>query len=185
MSKVSISIQYAGIELRVHKNEAGQDVVPLKPISDSLGLNWKTQHEKITNSAYLKKRLGICIPLKGDGSNQKIDQTCILLSRVVAFLNGINPERVRANGNIAGADYLEEKQVEWDDALHDYELIGVAVNTNIAAVRSKNIRDFLAISKHKLAVANSADRQVLDSMMRSMAQEIGHPYQSELTKNEG
>lgn len=188
MSKVIMSIDYAGLELRVFKNEEGQEVVPLKPISDLFGLNWKSQHEKITNNSYLSRLLGVCIPLKrdtngqsipleGDAGNQKINQTCILLSKVSAFLLSLNPDRIRSNGNIAGADYLDEKQSEWYEALHDYETIGVAINMNVANMRSKNIRDYLALGKHKLVASDKNERSFLNSMMRELAKETGHPYQ--------
>lgn len=46
MSKISISIEYAGLQLQIGKNEQGQDVTPLKPIADLFGLKWETQRKK-------------------------------------------------------------------------------------------------------------------------------------------
>ena len=46
---------------------------------------------------------------------------CIRIDRVASFLSTINPDRVRANGNIDSADWLEAKHQEWDDVLHAWE----------------------------------------------------------------
>lgn len=82
MTKVVFSIQYAGLTLPIGKNVEGRDVTPLKPISDLFGLRWKQQHEKITNSAYLGKYLGVCtLPMWGaDSQKQQKNETCILTS---------------------------------------------------------------------------------------------------------
>ena len=97
--KVIFSIVYAGLQLPVLKNGQGQDVTPLKPISDLFGLRWEKQREKVTNSAYLSRYLGVCTLTSGGADDQKREQTCILISRVAAFLMGMNPEMVRAKGN--------------------------------------------------------------------------------------
>jgi hypothetical protein len=59
MSKVTVSIQYAGLQLQIGKNERGQDVTPLKPISDLFGLVWRDQRKKVTESLFLSTYLGI------------------------------------------------------------------------------------------------------------------------------
>lgn len=55
-------------------------------------------------------------------ADQHREMVCIRLDRVAAYLNTINPERVRANGNEDGAAFLEQKQEEWDDLIHAYEM---------------------------------------------------------------
>ena len=139
MSKVTFSIQYAGLELQVIKCATGAEVVPLKPISDVFGLQWETQRKKVTGSDFLARRLGTCtVPGHGAGGQIR-EQTCILLSRVAAYLMGINPDQVRIQGNASGADFLEQKIQEWDDALHDYEELGVAINLNHHRVQGAKV----------------------------------------------
>ena len=46
MSKILIAIEYAGLQLQIGKNEQGQDITPLKPISDLFGLEWERQRKK-------------------------------------------------------------------------------------------------------------------------------------------
>lgn len=123
---------------------------------------------------------GCLHPLMGGADGQKREQTCILLSRVAAFLMSINPDRVSANGNETGAKYLAAKLNEWADALHDYEEIGIAINIKHSKIESTRLRDFLALCKEKRATDDASDRKVLNSVMQDMARRIGHPYQVEI-----
>lgn len=130
MSKVHLSIEYAGLHLQVAKNEHGQDVTPLKPISDLFGLRWDRQRDKVTKSVSFGKYLGVCTLQMWGADGQKREQNCILLSRVAAYIMSISPDAIRSQGNHDAADFLEEKLNEWADALHDYEQIGIAINQN-------------------------------------------------------
>lgn len=185
MSKIAFTIQYAGLTLQIGKNANGDDVTPLKPISDLFGLQWEVQREKITKSEFLSRFFGICTPLMGGAGDQKREQNCILLSRVAAFLMSINPERVRAVGNIDGADFLEAKITEWADALHDYEELGLAVNLNHAKSQEALRRQrtsFAQMIGIKNKTACIEDRQALGQVVKQMAQELGIPYQIYLSE---
>lgn len=194
MSKILIAIEYAGLQLQIGKNEQGQDITPLKPISDLFGLEWERQRKKTTGNDFLSKFLGTCTvlmygadptctPQKGGAGGQKREQTCILLSRVAAFLMSISPDRVRSQGNESGADFLEEKLNEWADALHDYEEIGAAINMNhdrsIEALRKQRI-SFAQMINIKNKTEELCDRRALGHVVKKMAEEIGIPYQSDL-----
>lgn len=183
MSKISFSIQYAGLTLQIAKNDQGEEVTPLKPITDLFGLKWETQRRKFTDSAYLTKRLGICLTLMGGADGQNREQTCILLSRVSAFLMSINPERVSANGNNDGAEFLIAKQEEWDDALHDYEELGLAINLNHAKTQEvlrRHRMSFAQLIAIKSKTPDEVDRRALGSLIEKMAGELGLPYQREI-----
>lgn len=182
MSKVAFSIEYAGLTLPVIKHATGEEVVPLKPIADLFGLSWTDQHKRITDSAHLSEYLGVCM---GDipHAGQRREQTCILLSRVAAYLMTLNPEKIKAAGNEDGARYLIEKQNEWADALHDYELLGVAVNLNHAkaqdALRRQRSAFFSAIGVLN-KTSGAAERHAITRVIGQMATELGVPYQHEL-----
>lgn len=183
MSKITLSIEYASLTLPIYKNERGEDVTPLKPISDLFGFRWEIQRTKVTQSAYLSRFLGVCTLLKGGAGDQKREQTCILVSRVAAFLMSINPDRVRANGNESGADFLEEKIEEWADALHDYEELGVAINLNhvkAQEVLRKQRASFAQMIGVKNRTAALSDRQALSHVIGQMADELDVPYQPDL-----
>jgi hypothetical protein len=47
MNGLTLNMVFGGAVLPVAKNEAGQDVVPLKPICDVIGLKWETQRLKL------------------------------------------------------------------------------------------------------------------------------------------
>lgn len=114
MANIPFSIQYAGLTLWISQNSQGQEVTPLKPITDLFGLEWKRQQKKVTRSAHHKSRFGVTVIslLAQDGQNR--EQTCILLSRVSSFLMSISFEHVRSAGNHDGAAFLAAKQKEWD-----------------------------------------------------------------------
>lgn len=196
MSKIAFSIQYAGLTLPVVKNDQGQDVTPLKPIAELFGLDWSTQHKKVTNGDFYPAFFGTCtvhMPYAGGGcvgdsphaGSQKREQTCIRLDRVAAYLMGINPERVKSHGNESGAAYLTQKITEWADALHDYEEIGVAVNLNHVKTQEALRRQrasFAQMIGIKNKTANTADRAALGHVVRCMAAELGVPYQTDITE---
>jgi hypothetical protein len=182
-SSTVLSIRYAGLLLPVLKNARGEDATPLKPIVDLFGLRWAQQREKVTNSPYLSRFLGVCTLDIWCADGQKREQTCILLSRVAAFLMSINSDKVRSHGNTAAADFLEQKIEEWADALHDYEEMGVAVNLNHARAQEM-LRKQRASFAQMIAVKNRAtapnDRQALSHLLHQMAHELDVPYQPDL-----
>jgi hypothetical protein len=183
MSKISISIEYAGLHLQVAKNEHGEDVTPLKPISDLFGLRWDRQRDKVTKSAHFGKFLGVCTLQMWGADGQKREQNCILLSRVAAFMMSISPDAVRGQGNDSAADFLEQKLNEWADALHDYEEIGVAINENHYKFQDalrKQRTAFAQMIMTKTKAEDQADRKALTHIVKQMADELSIPYQSDL-----
>lgn len=183
-TKVAIAIRYAGLTLPVIRHESGHDVTPLKPISDLFGLDWKTQYRKVTEGEFLPLHLGTCMGLNPHADGQAREQICIRVDRVVAYLMGINPERVRANGNDNAAKFLTDKLTEWADALHDYEELGVAVNLSHARTQEALRRQrasFAQMVGVKNKTANPADRAALAHIVQAMAGELGVPYQLDLT----
>lgn len=131
---IQISIAFGNVMLPVIECEDGHDRVPMRQISDEIGLSWPAQARKVEEGKYLNKRLGVQIrSLKAtdkDENDGKLKQICLRVDRVEAFLNTINPENVRGMGNDESADWLEAKHREWDDALHEYETSGVVMNRN-------------------------------------------------------
>jgi hypothetical protein len=128
--RIYISIAFGDAILPVIECEDGFQRVPLKPISDQVGLDWRSQKRKIIDNTYLTARFGLVL---GETSlpqmtdlGLKRDQYLIRIDRVTAFLNSLNPERIRSKGNQEAADWLESKHEEWDDALHSYEENGFA-----------------------------------------------------------
>lgn len=208
---VVMHITYAGILVRVVKYQ-GVEHVLLKTICDAVGVLWSDQRKKVLDSKWQRRRLGVIeadllaenplsggdIPpetavlmgispeAEGDIPPSKAtngEPIYIRLDRVNAFLGTINPDRVRAAGNISAADYLEAKISEWDDALHDYEELGFAINLN--HVKSQeSLRKQRASFAQMIGVKNRTpsqnDRQALSMVIGQMADELGIAYQPDL-----
>ena len=121
--------------------------------------------------------------LSGYADEQKREQICLKLDRVAYYLMTISPDRVRANGNISGADYLEAKISEWADALHEYEEVGVAFNLNHARMQDARLKSDKFIAQI-IAIKNKTepvqDRKLLEQMIQKRATETGYPYQPDL-----
>lgn len=95
----------------------GQPYVPLKPISDGIGLQWKTQWRKIEGS----ERYGhMTIPLPSPGGIQ--DHLCIPLRKLNGWLFSINAQKVKPELQDAIIRYQEE----CFQALYDYWTHGTA-----------------------------------------------------------
>lgn len=188
MKKITLIINYAGLQLPVVKNDAGDDVTPLKPISDLFGLKWEKQRLKVSESGFLRDFLGTCTPLMGGAGGQNREQTCILVSRVAAYLMSISPERVDAAGNEDGARYLTEKLTEWADALHDYELLGEAINLNHIKRQNVMLRQRVAFARMislKTRTPAANERVALSQIIGQMASELGVSYQPDLLEGGG
>lgn len=180
MKHITISIEYAGLTLPVVKNEEGIELVPLKPVSDIFGLDWKNQYRKVTDE-WPARYLGVCMGVIAHAGDQKREMVCIRLDRVAAYLMTINPDRVRAAGNTTGADFLEARLNEWADALHDYETLGTAVNerhlAGQATLRAANAA--VKLIRAKALAASAADRGLIDGLLKNLSRENGIPYQPE------
>jgi hypothetical protein len=174
-------LEFAGAMLPVVADEAGQDMVPLKPICEAIGVGWADIHKKM-QAGYYARRMGVAIrgiPYAG----QVRQMVCIRLDRVVAFLNSINPESVRGAGNAAAADFLEEKHAEWDMVLHDYEMQKGGLLERVSATsknRAVNMRLYLSVLREKRVTDHKPDRIVLEAVSRDLAKELGMVYQSDL-----
>ncbi len=176
MNPISISIQYAGMTLQVVKNDAGDDVTPLKPFADMLGLKWETQRKKVTESPFYRRYLGVCTLPTGGADGQKREQTCILVSRVAGFLMSISPDRVRNGGdNEEGAQFLEEKLTEWADALHALETYGVAFKSHRKEARS----DLIALLKTRPLTENPRERAAVSRLIAEAFADLGQPLEEE------
>lgn len=144
MQAISLNLNFSGIVLPVVDCEDGFQRVPLKPVSDMIGLSWADQHKKM-QTPYFTRRLGICI---GDipYAGQTRQMVLIRLDRVAAYLNMLNPESVRSAGNEAAADFLEAKHREWDDLIHAYEqqrghIFGGSFRKAMALTRIDRMKD--------------------------------------------
>lgn len=177
---IHINLEFAGALLPVETNEQGQHVVPLKPICDAIGLEWSWQHKKVSDH-YLSRRLGTCV-VDFSYAGQRREMVCIRLDRVSAFLNAINPDSVRGQGNESTADFLEAKHAEWDDLIDAYERgFGILAKKGKAVVQKQpGVRDFLSVLRAKKQADSEPERKVLHLLARKIADDLGAPFQDDI-----
>lgn len=179
--KAKLEIEFAGLTLPVEKNADGLDVVALLPICEVFGLEWRRQAKKVSEP-YLTRRLGTCT-VRMYRAGQLREMVCVRVDRVAAFLNRVNPDQVRAAGNDLSADFLEQKQCEWDDVIHDYEKQRGTMLREVSGEGKQlalSIRSYVSAIKAKNATEDAEERRVLGQFARRVATEAGIPYQEEL-----
>lgn len=112
MNNIIIPVSFHGDTLSLIDHD-GEPYVAMKPVVEAIGLDWKSQFDKI------KGRYATCvveITTQALGDDQRRAMTCLPLRKLTSWLMGIYPNKVDAD--------LREKiiayQEECDDALWDY-----------------------------------------------------------------
>lgn len=106
----TINVPFYGNSLFVVEHN-GEAYTPMKPIVEGMGLDWKSQHKKISQRFY-KGMVEITIPSVG-GIQSMI---CLALRKLAAWLNSISPNKVRPEIR----DNVIRYQEECDDVLYEY-----------------------------------------------------------------
>ncbi|HIG9268409.1 TPA: phage antirepressor N-terminal domain-containing protein [Klebsiella pneumoniae] len=114
----TINVPFYGNSLFVVEHN-GEAYTPMKPIVEGMGLDWKSQHKKISQRFY-KGMVEITIPSVG-GIQSMI---CLALRKLAAWLNSISPNKVRPEIR----DNVIRYQEECDDVLYDYWTKGEVKN---------------------------------------------------------
>ncbi|MEY0066783.1 phage antirepressor N-terminal domain-containing protein [Providencia rettgeri] len=110
----TINVPFHGDNLYV-VNYNGEPHVPMKPIVEGMGLDWKSQFSKI-KSRFSKGMVEITIPTKG-GEQSMI---CLALRKLTGWLHTISPNKVKAEIR----DKVIQYQEECDDVLYEYWTTG-------------------------------------------------------------
>lgn len=126
-------ILFHGMLLTVVTHE-NKDYIPLKPIVEMLGTQWKTAREKAVfgDNAELFGTCELEEPIFNRfnpprGTKKAVH---ILLEAGETYLMKTNTNQIRAHGNESVANYLLNLQKEWRKALHDYETKGIAFKSS-------------------------------------------------------
>ena len=114
----TINVPFYGNSLFVVEHN-GEAYTPMKPIVEGMGLDWKSQHKKISQR-FAKGMVEITIPSAG-GMQSMI---CLALRKLAAWLNSISPNKVRPEIR----DNVIRYQEECDDVLYQYWTKGSVVN---------------------------------------------------------
>ena len=102
----------------------GQPFVPMKPVVEGMGLDWKSQHAKLTSGRMKTCMVEITMQMPGDDQGRAM--TCLPLRKLAGWLMTIHPNKVRPDLREGVIAY----QAECDDVLWDYWNEGIAARSD-------------------------------------------------------
>ena len=139
----TITVPFYDHELYVveHNNEP---YVPMKPIVEGMGLDWKSQLNKI-KSRFRKGMVEITIPSKGGEQSM----LCLQLRKLSAWMLTIYPNKVKSEIR----DKVIQYQEECDDVLYQYWTTGQAINPRKLSVMEQ-LNEACADYKRDEAIAS-------------------------------
>ncbi|WP_406622883.1 hypothetical protein [Acidovorax sp. SDU_ACID1] len=103
------------------------------------------------------------------------DTLFIQLDRARMYLARINTARMKAHGNVDGAEMLLALQIEWAEALHAYETTGVAVKKN----HREGLSTLMGLIKARTATTSAAERAALTALIANTFADLGQPLAAE------
>lgn len=168
-------INFHGLTLWVVEAE-GVEYVYAKPLSDLAGLDWRRSKRTITEEEYVTlygtKMLKhpVFVAEGGSGATPS-DGLYIRLDRARMYLARINTRNMKAKGNVEAAEALLQLQIEWAEALHQYETNGVAYKREKKDGQAR----LMGLIKARQATTNKGERKVITSMIADTCQELGYP----------
>lgn len=101
------------VQIEVVESE-DQNYVPVKPICDALGIDFKSQYDKIKNDETLISTVVLSTIVAQDGKHR--DMVCIPFKYVFGWLFTISPKNVSESARKSVLQYRNECY----DALYDY-----------------------------------------------------------------
>ncbi|SME89443.1 phage antirepressor N-terminal domain-containing protein [Desulfovibrio gilichinskyi] len=144
MSTAKLSpVQFHGHTLFIlsHNDEP---YTPMKPIVESMGMDWKTQYRKILTNQDRWTVVKMTMVAK-DGRNR--DTLCLPLRMLPAFFATVQPNRIK---DLATRQKIILFQKECDNALWDYWNNGIAINPRLALTPAQK-NEIQTLVKSKVA----------------------------------
>lgn len=149
-------VEFYGDELAavLVDDDGRQEVyVPIKPISDALGLNWASQYTRLQRDPVLsrKTRLIAVTTINPNPKGGRPDTLCLPLKYLPGWLFGVNASRVR--------EELREKILRYQDECYDV-LFEAFAGRIVPADPSPNTAALVQIRETALAIAELAQQQL-------------------------
>ena len=130
-----------------------QPFTPMKPIVQNMGLDWSGQAAKLNAN---KERWGVSIiEIPSNGGEQEM--LCMPVRKLPAYLNSINPRKVRPELRAK----IELYQAESDDALWNYWMHGRAERRELALSSIYTMEDAAGAIGHNIAVLERTAKTTL------------------------
>nr|WP_180558848.1 phage antirepressor N-terminal domain-containing protein [Arsenophonus endosymbiont of Apis mellifera] len=111
----TINVSFYGDDLYV-VNYNNEPYVPMKPIVEGMGLDWKSQFVKIKQR--FKSTMVEITMVAGDGKERSM--ICLALRKLAGWLSTISPNKVKAEIR----DKVVRYQDKCDDVLYEYWMTG-------------------------------------------------------------
>lgn len=108
----------------------GEPFVPMRPVVQGMGLDWKSQHAKLSAGRFSTCMVEITTQLPGDTQRRAV--ACLPLRKLTGWLMSIHPNKVRPDLREGIIAY----QNECDDVLWAYWNEGVAVRNDDRTVET-------------------------------------------------
>jgi hypothetical protein len=168
-------IRFHGLTLLVVEHE-GVEYVPLKPLSDLAGIDWRTikksmeqpDNAKLYAAKWLKPPV---FAAQGGDIPPTPDTLYIRLDRARLYLARISTARMKAHGNVDAAEMLLALQIEWAEVLHQYETRGVAIKQANKEARA----ELIALLKARGMPPSVQERQALTRLIHEGLAALGQP----------
>lgn len=163
---------FYGINLVVVKFD-GAYYVPLKPIVDLIGLDWRTAKNTVFSGdnaiLYATKRLLPPQIASGGGDMPPQEAVYIALDRVYMYLAKTNTSKIKQQGNILAAEYLLNLQIEWAKAIFQYETTGIAIKQSKSAAH----RELSQLLRMRSQCKGTAEHSAISNMIKNCFIELG------------
>ncbi|WP_409303197.1 phage antirepressor N-terminal domain-containing protein [Pseudomonas sp. KCJK8993] len=136
-----------------------EPLVAMKPIVINMGLDWKSQHVKVT-----EKFSSVVVEITTTGGDGKqYAMTCLPLRKLPAWLYSISPSKVAPDLR----DKVIRYQEECDDALWSYWTKGSAERTG-----TPNVNQQIALSRHRITLLKELNRTRNNALRAALHEQL-------------
>lgn len=139
-----INVPFRGNNLYLVEHQ-GNPYVPMKPVVEGMGLDWKTQHRKMT-AKFNSCMVEMTTQLPGDTQNRAV--TCLPLRKLPAWLYSVQPGKVSPEIREKVVAYQEE----CDEVLWQYWTKGKVDRQSVAEEQRKLPSTYIEALKEQLGV---------------------------------
>jgi hypothetical protein len=133
----------------VEQGERRQVYVPLRPICDSLGVDWSGQRQRILRDPVLSEALQPCVvvtPTQGEQPDQRREVQCLPLDYLNGWLFGINANRVK--------DEIRDRLIRYQKEC--YQVLAEAFMPTGTMIRPAGEGDDALVQLHNMALVIAA-----------------------------
>lgn len=145
----AVTVPFHGASLFLAKYN-GEPYVPMKPVVEGMGLDWKSQHRKIA-SKFDSSMVEMTIQLPNDTQRRPV--SCLPLRKLPAWLYSIQPNKVKSDIR----DKVIQYQEECDEVLWQYWTKGEAKKPAVRAA----VKSYLPEYRKARAAKMAAETMVL------------------------